>query len=278
MTRSYEYQVRNVHGDLLDLSSQRYRTSVPKSSRNYALADRLEQGGSVLLGDGKIKGRKINLKFDYAGGGASRAAQHNDVHQLMNTLASFFRIQDAPFYLENLVRNTRTRVYGDFSPSHVDGNEFLILQTSTIELDVLDAAWEDVTETSSGVVTMASGDTLDLSPALPNYCEDIFPVIEVTARADSPTTFSIETGRDPGTGFVVFRTILLSEATFTLGRVITIDSRNGKILIDGRSAPEIISFGFLVKFDRRNQRLRYYSSTGTGSVDVQIRHRVRTLY
>lgn len=242
------------------------------------MSDRLEQGGSVLLGDGKVKGRTIALKFDYAGAGGSRAAQHADVYEIMNILASFFRVIDGPFYLENTVRNVRTRVYGDFSPAHLDGNEFLILQNSQIELEVLDGAWEDITETTTGVQTMASGDVLTLT--LPNYCEDVFPIVRLISRADSPTIFSIETGHDPGTGFVVFRTILISDVTFpaSVGNEIVIDSTNGKLLINGRNAPEMLAFGFPVKFDRRNQKIRYYASTGTGSVDMEVKHRVRTLY
>lgn len=276
--RSYQYQIRNKHGDILDLTHQRYRTSLARIQRNYTLLDRLEQGGSVLLGDGKVQNKRIVLKYDYVGKASSGKTQVEDVYDFLNNLAGFFRAQDAPFYLENLVRDQRTRCIGDFEPSHIDGNEFLILKSGSIPLELLDSAWESIDEVDSGFVTLDSGDTMSIS--VPPYCEDIFPIIEVRSTADSPTIFAIETGSNDS-GFSVFRTILLSDVTFpqAVGRIIRIDSVDrGRVTLDGRAAQEIIAFGYPPKFDRRNQVLRYYSSTGLGTVDCRIRYRVRTLY
>lgn len=279
MARSFEYRIVNRHGDVLDLSNPRYMADLAGVKRSYTLPQRVEAGGHVLMGDGHVRNRKISLKFDRA------VATIDEGYDLLNTLASFFRMSDAPFYCENLSRDTRIKVYGDFKPKHVQGLEYIVFKDSIIELDLVDSVWEGITEETLGPVTMSDGDILCLNTSsftVPTWAEDIFPVIEIEGLADSDDIFSLETGRmevdSDSTAFVVFRSILVSEATFANGKVITLDSTDGKAYIDGNPNQGMVTFGYPLKFDRRNLYLRYNSQGGLGSVVVTIRYRVRTLY
>lgn len=277
--RTYRYQITNKHGDILDLSNSRYRLDeLPDVKRNRSLQPRQNTDGSVLLGDGKITDRKIQLKFDYASSTGSRADRVDDVYELLNILGGFFRMQDAPFYCVNLERDVRIRVYGDFAPAHAPGAQFRILKDSTIMLDLIDAHWEDSTATTSADTALDSGETMTLSPALPTYSSDVFPIITITGTATSPTVFAIETGRIESLVFVPFRSMLLTEPEFGNGDEIVIDSVEGRVYFNGQEKLEMLTSGYPVKFDRRNQVLRFSSQDGTGDIMCTIEHRVRSLF
>lgn len=271
--RSFRYVIYNKYDEILDLSHGRYMPDLPSVQRSVSLIPRLEQGGSVLQGDGQVRNRKLNLSFSYVGRPDSGASSYEDVYTILNTLSGFFRIQDQPFYLHNLERDTRIRVFSDFSPSHMEGNEFLILKNSKFQIDLLDSAWEDATETETVQTELSTGQYIDLT--LPSYTEDIYPVIELEAVSGTPTTFSVLTGR--GT-FTVFRYALITELTFSTGKIITMDSTTGKFYIDDNINQDMLVQGSPVKFDRRNTRLRWDSGSGSGTVLVKIRYRNRSLY
>jgi len=269
----------NKHGDVLDLTHQRYMPDLAGVKRSYSLPPRVEAGGHVLMGDGQIRNRKISLKFDRA------VASIADGYDLLNTLSSFFRMEDKPFYCENLTRRYRIQVYGDFKPKHVSGLEFRVFKDSVIELDLVQSAWEEITEQTLGPVVMSDGDVICLNTSafeVPAYTEDLFPVIEITGTPTSEKIFSLETGREltPGdaSSFVVFRSILVSELTFGDGKVITLNSENGGAYIGSGINKGMVSFGYPLKFDRRNLYLRYNSQGGTGTISLTLRYRVRTLY
>jgi len=274
--RSFRYRILNRYGDVLDISHRRYMPDLPGGDRSYTKIPRVDQGGSVLLGDGHVRGRKLTLKFDQA------VPTVEDGYLMLNTLASFFRRQDAPFYCENIERQSRVRVYGEFKPKHMQGNEFRIFKDCTIELDMLDSLWEDITPSSFGPVLMSDGDVLAINTSsftVPAYCEDIFPIIRITAQADSDLIFSLETGNlNDDSSFSVFRSILVSELTFTTGKVITLDSETGKAYLDGNINQDMVAFGYPLKFDRRNLFLRYNSQSGLGTVSIAGDLRLRTYY
>lgn len=274
---SFSFRITDKWGNILDLTPKRYHHELDEAKRNYSLVDRLEQGGSVLMGDGKVTGRKLNLSFMYAGAGATPAAQVDDVYTLLNTLAAFFKMRNAPFYATNLQRNVRAKVYGDFRPSHMQGNEYLILQNSVLALDMLDSDWEDVSETDSGILTMADSD--ELAIAIPGECSDIFPRIELTARADSETVFSVASGhQDSGAAFEVYRSMLITAPLFTVGAKILLDATDGQTYINGHPDRSMITSGYPLVMDSRYNAIRYTSSSGGGHVDLRVMYRLRRPY
>lgn len=273
--RSFRYEIVNKHGETLDLTHKRYMPELAASNRSFNKVDRLTQGGYDLLGDGRVVDRKINLRFSYVGSGDTTQEQVDDVYLQLNTLSSFFRKQDAPFYLYNLERNVRARVYGDFSPKHQEGNEYLILTEGRFQLDMLDNAWEDSTATATATATLDSGDIVDLT--LPAYSEDVFPVITLTAKADSETQFSIETGRNDSSGFTPLRAILIIEPLFTTGREIEINAEDGRVYFEGNDkTSSIVGYGVPPHLDRRNESIRYTAHGGTGTVDFSVSYRKRS--
>lgn len=263
MSRTFQYLIYNRQGDALTLTHKRYRTSLPDAQREYKTVEKLQQDGAVLLGEGRVSKRKIKLTFDYA------TKDEAEFLSLLNDIGSFFRAKDAPFYLHNLTTDKRTKVYGDFSPEHQDGNEFRIGKGLTINLSMLDAVWEDITE-SSYTAEFNDGDTYTLD--IPSNCTDVFPIIEVTAKSGSPVQFAVESGTG---SFETFRTQLINEPTFSSGSKITLDSVDGRLYINDQLNQTMWSAGYFIKFDRYNKKFRY---TGSGPVDIKIRWRVRSLY
>lgn len=270
---AYRYVIYNKYGEPLDLSNPKFAADLPDVKRNYTMIPRLEQGGSVLQGDGQIQGRKLPLKFDYVGSGDTIQDKINDVYHILNVLGAFFRKADAPFYAYNLDRNVRARVISDFDPKHMAGMEYLFLKNSRLDMDMLDSAWEDSDATVTAPTVLGEDGEMELD--LPIYSEDVFPIIDILAGSDSPKIFSISTGSGD---FQIFRYALINELTFTPGAKITIDSVAGRMYINGNLNMDMLTGGFFPKFDRRNKKLRFNSSTGLGSVTVTITYRKRSLY
>lgn len=273
---AFRFQIENRYGDLLDLSDPRYRLdNLPDVKRNYSLQPKQQQDGAVLLGDGKVIGRKLSLKFDFAG---ARATRVSDVYELLNILGGFFRVVDAPFYCNNLDRSVRARVFGEFSPNHSASAQFRILKDSIIPIDMLDSDWEDSTPIVSAQTALDSGETMALAPALPSYSSDVYPIIEITGTPGSPTIFSIETGRIESSVFVPFRAVALNEPEFATDDIITLDSTNGKLYFNGQERFEMLAKGYPLKFDRKNQVMRFNAQSGSGDILARITHRKRSLY
>lgn len=270
---AYRYKIFNKYNEPLDLTSNKFAAGIPSVQRNYALIPRLEQGGTVLQGDGQVKGRKLPLKFDYVGAGETIEEKIQDVYYILNVIGGYFRIQDAPFYAHNLDRNVRCRVYANFAPAHMAGLEYVFLQKSVIDFEMLDSAWEDIDPVNVPSQMLEEDGEMEID--IPIYTEDIFPIVNITANSDSPKIFSLSTGRD---NFSIFRYILINELTFFPGSIISLDSVTGRAYINGNLNMDMITAGYFLKFDRRNTKLRWNSSDGNGSVSVSFSYRNRSLY
>lgn len=206
---------------------KKYKLAVTGWRPRTGIKKRYSKHGGQPTGDEQVDAREITFKY-------GRGFQTDqDFRDWANTLVRFFRKENAPHYLADLDNLTRTRVrLTEISPTWGDGLEYRVID-ATMKLSMLDAVWEDATETLDAWNGVTNGDTHLIS--LSNQFADCYPVFTITAINDNPE-FTIN-NLTLGAGFT------MAHNAFLAGSIMVLDFITGEFTLDGVLIPQSMTQG-----------------------------------
>lgn len=249
------------------LLTKNFKVSISAYKRRTAVQKRYGKDGGVQTGDQMADTRDITITYE--------PTYQTDAAYLafVNEIVGFFNPDYSPFYLVDTDNDRRCEVSLNraVDDAHTEGLELRIGKNS-IALEMLDAHWEDNTETvvSSPTGGIATGGTITVNN---NSYSDCYPVFVITPEAIN-TDFTIK-NNTTGAQFT------LGSSAFVPGAEFEVDCKNGTIYLTvGGARTEMSSAladgsGF-IKLVPGDNEIEY--SSVFGDVEVEITYRRRYVF
>lgn len=258
--------IYNKYGETLDISNtRRWKFQPPDWKPEIKELEKSGQYGAMIVGDGTVRSRQMSFDFDLIHKSAA------DYRFALNQLTAFMVEEDAPFYIIDIDNDQRCRVRLEkINPRVMDGHLYHIGLRNAFDLKMEDTVWEENTpRTVSG--TLEDEEYIEC-PGISTETIFLKPIITITSRADSPASFSIDSGSIDSGSFVAYSSIVLTLPSFPEGKILKLDGPQGKVYYDGDIHQDYITGGRHPKMNHRNDRIRY---VGTGSIDIEVEYRPR---
>lgn len=256
-------------GNVLDLSTLS-ATEKYKPKRNEIgikfNSDSIEKfgiSGSFETGDGTIKSRSFSVSCYVFG---RNDMEYRSRIMLIN---QFFRSKLRPFYIyddDNLIR-AKTRLEGIDQKFKSVGLENIFADVE-LKLEMLDALWEDSSETSEQFYSVAPNTTFTVSVSDPNGLDvyDAFPVFEIVSAGFNPNIVLTNLANNG--------TIRLSDSNIGAGVKLTVSSVDGSVKLGENLKPSVKTGGYFLRLENGDNIIKFQSLT---AADIKVTYRKRFL-
>lgn len=256
-----ELILKNKNGSIFNIEALNGRPEPISFNVDRETLKRFANYGSVRKGDGFISDRRMYLKFDISG---ERDVDYDDV---INTIASFFDIEDEPIYLENLDSKRRCKIsLNGIEETYQEGLAKRVAIGCRLNLNIDSVLWEDTDETVK-TATLNNNDSMNI--ILPNNAKPTYPIFELENLDPGPNgPFAlILTNGDFSTS------ILINDTSFTQTKVCTINNITGEVYVQNVLANTKIDDGNFF-FLRKGTNVLTYQTISGNSVALTARYRI----
>jgi hypothetical protein len=258
--------LENRRGETLNIEYYNGRTEPTSFKVERERLKKFGQYGIVSKGDGLTSDRSIQIRYDVI---AERDINYDEI---INTIASFFDVEDEPFYLVNLDTQKRCRVsLENLEESYQEGLAKRIGIGCKLNLKMESALWEERTET---IVSETVNNNGSINIFLPLNSKETYSIIDITSLDVGTNGDFALILQNSNTGFS--SAIRIKDSNFVQNAVMTIDGINGTVSTNGVNANVKISDGNFFPLKKGNNNIIYQSVSGQ-SVLVTFKYRVRTV-
>lgn len=216
-----------------------------KTKFNSAKIDKFGVSGSFETGDLTIESDSIPVNMYFI------AQSDTEFRRCYNYVANFFKPQNRPFYIVDTDNSIRAKIrIEELSPKYKGEGQEHRLADATLTFSLLDALWETtqlVSQTNSIVAPdyTFTINTKDIN-AIPIY--DCLPIFTITSTGFNPNLTL--------TNLTNEISINLSDANFTTGSILKIDSNTGLIMLGSNLKSSIKTGGYFIKLEDGVNQIR----------------------
>lgn len=238
---------------------------------NNRILERFATDGGYEIGDGTIDPRSGNV-------GLTFSATSDRIYRLYaNRISSFFRPEQAPFYIVDTDNQLRQKIsYSGINSGYSHGQEMRFVKHE-IKYIAIDPFWESITPITTTINGITNGQTFDVivadtNPVSPNYnitVYEAYPIIAVTTLSNN-VNFAVTNNTNNGSFNIV-------DSSFTAGQTVTVNGEDGTIKKGNVINSRILAGGRPFKLKSGTNTLLYQTALGA-LVNIVITHRNRYLY
>lgn len=258
--------LENRRGETLNIESYNARPEPTTFKVERERLKKFGQYGITSKGDGLASDRSIQIRYDVV---AERDINYDET---INTIASFFDVEDEPFYLVNLDTQKRCRVsLENLEENFQEGLAKRVAIGCKLTLKMESTLWEERTET---IVTETIPNNGTVNIFLPLNAKETYPIFELTSLdAGTNGDFALVL-TNSNTGFS--SAIRVKDSNFIQNAIMTIDGIDGKVSTNGVNANVKVSDGNFFPLKKGNNIITYQSVSGQ-QIILTARYRVRTV-
>ena len=258
--------IENRRGETLNIESYNGRPEPTSFKVERERLKKFGQYGIVSKGDGLVSDRSIQIRYDVI---AERDINYDEI---LNTIASFFDVEDEPFYLVNLDTQKRCQVsLENIEENFSEGLAKRVGIGCKLGLKMESALWEERTETIVSETILNNGTIVILLPENAKETYPIFEVVSLDAGINSDFALILNNTR---TGFS--SAIRIKDSNFSQNSTMVIDGVEGKVTTNGVLANIKVSDGNFFPFKKGENIITYQSVNGQ-AVTITAKYRVRTM-